>query len=173
MNKSPLIKLNNGVELPALGLGVYLSQQDRTADAVQNAIESGYRLIDTAAVYGNEEQVGEGIAGGGIKREELFITTKLWISDYGHEAALRAFDISVGKLKLDYLDLCLLHWPSPSTWELTVQSYKAAKKLLDDDRVRAIGVCNFNANHLASGSSRRLGHQLAAHSLTTPMILGL
>lgn len=148
MSKSPLIKLNNGVAMPALGLGVYLSPPDQTASAVRSAIGSGYRLIDTAAAYGNEPQVGDGIAGSGIKRDELFVTTKLWIADYGHDEALRAFDASMGKLKLDYLDLYLLHWPAPSTWNLTVESYKAAKKLLDEGRVRAIGVCNFNANHL-------------------------
>lgn len=142
------MKLNNGVEMPALGLGVYLSPPEQTAGAVRSAIGSGYRLIDTAAAYGNEREVGEGIAGSRVNRDELFVTTKLWIADYGHDEALRAFDVSMGKLKLDYLDLYLLHWPAPSSWDRTVESFRAAKRLLDEGRVRAIGVCNFNAGHL-------------------------
>jgi diketogulonate reductase-like aldo/keto reductase len=144
----PHLKLNNGVELPALGLGVYLSPPDRTADAVRSAISSGYRLIDTAAGYGNEQQVGDGIASSGAKRVDLFVTTKLWIGDYGYDQALRAFDVSMRKLGLDYLDLYLLHWPAPSTWEATLASWRAAEKLLADGRVRAIGVCNFTRKHL-------------------------
>jgi diketogulonate reductase-like aldo/keto reductase len=146
--KSPLFKLNNGIVIPALGLGVYLSPGDQTAGAVESAIASGYRLIDTAAAYGSEQQVGEGIKGSGITRGELFVTTKLWIADYGFEETLRAFDVSLGKLGLDYLDLYMLHWPSPSTWDATLASYRAAEKLLAEGRVRAIGVCNFSEKHL-------------------------
>jgi diketogulonate reductase-like aldo/keto reductase len=144
----PYLRLKNGVELPALGLGVYLSPPDQTAAAVQTAIESGYRLIDTAAAYGNELQVGEGIARSHVSRDELFVTTKLWLADYGYDQAFRAFDASMGKLKLDYLDLYLLHWPSPSTWEATLASWRAAETLLAGGRVRAIGVCNFTRRQL-------------------------
>jgi len=112
---SPVLKLNNGVEMPMLGLGVYLSGADQTALAVESAIASGYRLIDTAAAYGNEQQVGEGIARSGLARSELFVTTKLWMADFGYDQALHGFDASMGKLGLEYLDLYLLHWPSPST----------------------------------------------------------
>ena len=145
---SRLITLNNGVQMPALGLGVFLSQPEQTAAAVEAAIRSGYRLIDTAAAYFNERQVGEGIRRSGIDRSEMFVTTKLWMSDYGYDAALRAFDVSLGKLGLDYLDLYLLHWPVPSHFERTVASYRAAERLLAEGRTRAIGVSNFSATHL-------------------------
>jgi diketogulonate reductase-like aldo/keto reductase len=147
--RSPLITLNNGVTMPALGLGVLnRSTPERTADAVECAIANGYRLIDTAASYANERLVGEGIRRSGIARSELFVTTKLWISDYGYERALRACDVSLRKLGLDYVDLYLLHWPVPSDFAVTVASYQAAEKLLADGRVRAIGVCNHSAQHL-------------------------
>jgi diketogulonate reductase-like aldo/keto reductase len=146
--RSPLITLNNGVQMPALGLGVYLSPPDQTATAVEAAIGSGYRLIDTAAAYGNEQQVGEGIRRSGIARAEVFVTTKLWISDYGYDQALRSFDTSLGRLGVEYLDLYLLHWPTPSTFGATVAAYRAAQRLLAEKRVRAIGVCNFNRRHL-------------------------
>jgi diketogulonate reductase-like aldo/keto reductase len=146
--KTPVLKLNNSVELPALGLGVYLSPPDQTASAVQNAIANGYRLIDTAAAYGNEQQVGEGIARSNVERDQLFVMTKLWIADYGYDEARRAFDASMAKLRLDYLDLYLLHWPAPSTWQVTLASWRAAEALLAERRVRAIGVCNFTERHL-------------------------
>ena len=112
MRKSPLITLNNGVRMPALGFGTLdRSAVEQAAGAVQYAIANGYRLIDTAASYGVERQVGEGIRASGIERSEIFITTKLWMGYYGYESALRAFDVSVRKLGLDYLDLYLLHWP--------------------------------------------------------------
>lgn len=142
------ILLNNGVEMPALGLGTYLSSTDDTARAVATAIDCGYRLIDTAAVYGNEREVGEGIRNSGIDRSELFVTTKLWIADYGYDQALRAFDVSMNKLGLDYLDLYLLHWPTPAVFDTTIAAYRACERLLSEKRVRAIGVCNFNPHHL-------------------------
>jgi len=152
--KSPLITLNNDVLMPVLGLGVYLSPPDQTAGAVEAAIASGYQLIDTAAVYGNEQQVGEGIRRSGIARAEVFVTTKLWISDYGYDQALRAFDASMERLGLEYLDLYLLHWPAPSTFEATAAAYRAAERLLAEKRVRAIGVCNFNPEHLENLRAR-------------------
>jgi diketogulonate reductase-like aldo/keto reductase len=145
---SPVLRLNNGVEIPAFGLGVYQSEPRDTVQAVEIAIANGYRMIDTAAAYLNEHEVGEGVRRSEIPRAELFIQTKLWISDYGYDRTLRAFDASLRRLALDYLDLYLLHWPVPSEFERTIASYKAAERLLADGRVRAIGVCNFNPEHL-------------------------
>src|SRR6516165_12220156 len=115
MMNPPLITLDNGIEIPALGLGVLGRETpELVALAVEKAIETGYRLIDTAASYGNERQVGEGIAHSGIKRSEMFVTTKLWLTQYGNGSALRGFDASLRRLGLDYVDLYLLHWPVPS-----------------------------------------------------------
>jgi diketogulonate reductase-like aldo/keto reductase len=146
--KGPIYKLNNGVEMPALGLGVFHSEPEQTVAAVNSAIVEGYRLIDTAAFYKNEQQVGEGVRSSGIARDEVFVTTKVWISDYGYEQTLRAFDESLRKLEFDFLDLYLIHWPVPSAFPETVNSYKAAMKLLAEGRVRAIGVCNFSPHDL-------------------------
>jgi diketogulonate reductase-like aldo/keto reductase len=146
--RSPLITLNNGVKMPACGLGVLRSAPEQTANVVEVAIANGYRLIDTAAAYLNERQVGEGTVCSGIDRSAMFITTKLWMSDYGYERALRAFDSSLRKLRLDYVDLYLLHWPAPSDFDATVASYRAAAKLLAEGRERAIGVSNFSPTHL-------------------------
>lgn len=145
---APTIELNNGNRMPAFGLGVWQTPGDQTATAVRSAIGSGYRLIDTASAYGNEREVGEGVASGGVKRSELFVTTKLWIKDFGYDKALAAFDASMAKLGLDYLDLYLLHWPVPKTFADTVAAYRAAEKILADGRVKAIGVSNFNPDHL-------------------------
>lgn len=139
---APLLKLNNGVEMPALGLGVYQSPPEETVPAVEAALKDGYRLIDTAAAYGNEKEVGEGIRRSGVDRDDIFVTTKLWLDDYGYDSALRAFDTSLAGLGLEYLDLYLLHQPVPLDPEPWVAAYKAAEKLLADGRVRAIGVCN-------------------------------
>ncbi|MFE4174123.1 aldo/keto reductase [Streptomyces sp. NPDC056909] len=146
--KSPTITLNNGVQMPALGLGVYQSTPQETASAVATALREGYRLIDTAAAYFNEKEVGEGITRSGIDRDEVFVTTKLWLSDYGYDTTLRAFDTSLANLGLDHLDLYLLHWPVPASFDETVASYRAAEKLLADGRVRAIGVSNHKPEHL-------------------------
>jgi diketogulonate reductase-like aldo/keto reductase len=140
---NPTIRLNNGVEMPALGLGVFLSSPERTAGAVETAIEHGYRLIDTAAAYNNEREVGEGIRRSGIDRAEIFVTTKLWIADFGHDSALRAFEGSLRRLGLDHVDLYLLHWPVPSAFDATIAAYRALEALLADGRARAIGVSNF------------------------------
>lgn len=146
--QTPLLTLNNGVQIPAIGLGVFQSSPDETVTAVEYAIGQGYRLIDTAASYFNERQVGEGMRRSGISRDEMFIVTKVWISDYGYDAALHAFDKSVGKLGVDRLDLLLLHQPLPSRFDLTLDAYRALEKLLADSRVRAIGVSNFMPDHL-------------------------
>jgi diketogulonate reductase-like aldo/keto reductase len=137
-----LLKLNNGVEMPALGLGVYQSTPEETVPAVEAALQDGYRLIDTAAAYRNEKEVGEGIRRSGVARDDIFVTTKLWLSDYGYDSALRAFDTSLANLGLEHLDLYLLHQPVPLEPEPWVAAYKAAEKLLADGRVRAIGVSN-------------------------------
>lgn len=134
--------------MPAIGLGVFQSSPEDTVASVEFAIRQGYRLIDTAASYFNERQVGEGIRRSGISRDEVFIETKIWISDYGYEAALHAFDKSVGKLGIERIDLLLLHQPLPSRFDLTLDAYRALEKLLGDGRVRAIGVSNFMPAHL-------------------------
>ena len=146
---SPLtITLSNGVEMPALGLGVFQTPPDVTTASVEEALRVGYRHIDTAAAYGNEREVGDGIRRSGLARDEVFIETKLWISDYGYDSALHAFDKSAGKLGVDRLDLLLLHQPLPSAFERTLDAYQALEKLLADGRVRAIGVSNFMPEHL-------------------------
>jgi diketogulonate reductase-like aldo/keto reductase len=142
------ITLNNGVEMPSVGLGVFQSPPEETVGAVEAAIATGYRLIDTAAAYGNEREVGEGIRHSGIDRGEMFVTTKLWISDYGYEQGLVGFDGCLRRLGLDYIDLFLLHHPVPSDFDTTVGAYMAAEQMLADGRARAIGVSNFNERHL-------------------------
>jgi diketogulonate reductase-like aldo/keto reductase len=144
----PSITLNNAVELPALGLGVFQSPPEQTTSAVESALAAGYRLIDTAAAYANEREVGEGIRRSGVPRDEVFIETKVWISDYGYDATLHAFEKSTRKLGVDRLDLLLLHQPLPSAFDRTLDAYRALERLLADGRVRAIGVSNFMPEHL-------------------------
>ena len=141
------ITLNNGVEMPQLGFGVWQVQNEEATAAVQTAIEVGYRSIDTAMIYQNEEGVGKAIKNAGIAREDLFITTKVWNTDQGYEQTLKAFDESLEKLGLDYVDLYLVHWPTPQ-FDTYVDTYKAREKLYKDVRVKAIGVCNFHIEHL-------------------------
>ncbi len=154
MNPIPSYTLNNGVQMPALGLGVFQSSPEETIAAVSSALADGYRLVDTAARYANEREVGEGIRQSGIERGQLFVTSKLWFTDYGYEAALRAFDRSLSLLGLEYLDLYLLHWPVPSAFDDTVAAWRALEILLAEGRVRAIGVSNFGPGHL-----QRLGER--------------
>ncbi|WKE68722.1 aldo/keto reductase [Streptomyces sp. WP-1] len=146
-SKVPPIILNNGVEMPQVGFGVWQVPDDEAEQAVGTALEAGYRSIDTAAAYGNEEGTGRAIAASGLPREDIFVTTKLWNSDQGYDATLRAFDTSLGKLGLDHLDLYLIHWPLPAR-DTYVDTYKALEKLYADGRVRAIGVSNFLPEHL-------------------------
>jgi diketogulonate reductase-like aldo/keto reductase len=141
--------VNNGVTMPAIGLGVFQSPPDETAAAVQTALEVGYRHIDTAAAYFNEREVGEGIRRSGVDRGEIFIETKVWVSDYGYDQTLHAFDKAVGKLGVEQLDLLILHQPAPSRFDQTVAAYQGLERLLADGRVRAIGVSNFMPHHLA------------------------
>ncbi|MDQ0731098.1 aldo/keto reductase [Arthrobacter sp. B1I2] len=142
------LKLNNGVAMPALGLGVFQSPPEETTAAVQTALEVGYRHIDTAAAYGNEREVGEGIRRSGLDRSDVFIETKVWVSDYGYDEALHAWDKAVSKLGVEQLDLLILHQPAPDRSEKTIAAYKALETLLADGRVRAIGVSNFLPHHL-------------------------
>jgi diketogulonate reductase-like aldo/keto reductase len=148
VNDTITLTLNNGVEIPALGLGVLQSEGGEATSAVSTALHAGYRLVDTAAAYFNEREVGQGIRDSGVDRAEVFLTTKLWMTDYGFDSALRAFDTSTAKLGVDYLDLYLLHWPWPANWSQTVAAYQAAERLLTEGRVRAIGVANFKPGHL-------------------------
>lgn len=144
----PTVTLNNGVTMPQLGLGVWQTKDGQEVEAaVAAAIESGYRLIDTAAVYGNEAGVGRAITTSGVPREELFITTKLWNADQGYDKTLAAFDKSLGRLGLDYVDLYLIHWPMESS-ERFIDTWRAFEKLYADKKVRAIGVSNFHPHHL-------------------------
>ena len=147
MNSIPDIVLNNGVRMPQLGFGVFQIPDAGTTEAVAAALAAGYRSIDTAAIYGNEAGTGRALAESGIAREDLFITSKLWIDDLGYEPALAAFDASLAKLGLDYLDLYLIHWPAPAS-DRYADSWLALEKLLADGRVRAIGVSNFEPGHL-------------------------
>jgi 2,5-diketo-D-gluconate reductase A len=146
---SPLLTLNNGVQMPALGLGVFQSSPEETAGAVESAIAQGYRLIDTAAAYFNERQVGEGLRRSNIRRDDVFLETKVWISDYGYDATQHAVDKSAGKLGVERIDLLLLHQPLSNRFDLTLDAYRALEKLLADGKVRAIGVSNFMLDHLS------------------------
>jgi diketogulonate reductase-like aldo/keto reductase len=148
MSTAPLLTLNNGVEMPALGFGVFQTPPDETRAAVAAALSTGYRHIDTAAAYGNERQVGAAIAESGIDRADVFLETKIWISDYGYEQALHGFDKSAGKLGVDRIDLLILHQALPSEFGKTLEAYRALETLLADGKVRAIGVSNFTVDHL-------------------------
>jgi 2,5-diketo-D-gluconate reductase A len=142
------LTLNNGVTLPTIGLGVFQSAPDETATAVESALRAGYRHIDTAAAYGNEREVGEGLRRSGVDRDEVFIETKVWVTDYGYDQTLHAFEKATGKLGVDTLDLLILHQPVPSRFDTTITAYRALETLLGDGKVRAIGVSNFMPHHL-------------------------
>ena len=138
--------LHNGVKMPWFGLGVYLSEEGQEViNAVKAAVKAGYRSIDTAAFYKNEEGVGQAIKESRIPREELFITTKVWNTDQGYESTLAAFNESLKKLDLEYIDLYLIHWPVKETYK---ETWKALETLYKEGKVRAIGVCNFQIHHL-------------------------
>src|SRR3954451_8032172 len=146
---APDLTLNNDVTMPALGLGVFQTPPDETRAAVASALDLGYRHIDTAAAYGNEREVGKAIRDSDIARDEIFIETKVWISDYGYDETLRAFDKSAGKLGIDQIDLLILHQALPGEFSLTLDAYRALEQLLADGKVRAIGVSNFMPEHLS------------------------
>jgi diketogulonate reductase-like aldo/keto reductase len=134
--------------MPALGFGVFQTPPDETRAAVETALSTGYRHIDTAAAYGNEREVGEAIATSGLDRDDVFVETKVWISDYGYDRTLHAWEKAAAKLGVDHLDLLILHQPAPDRFEKTIAAYKALETLLSDGRVRAIGVSNFMPHHL-------------------------
>jgi 2,5-diketo-D-gluconate reductase A len=144
----PTIRLNNGVEIPQLGFGVYQVPPEDTADAVATALEIGYRHIDTAEMYGNEKGVGEAVARSGIDRGEVFVTSKLNNGFHRRDDALRAFDQSLGDLGFDYLDLFLIHWPLPGIDVDYIETWKAMEEIYASGRCRSIGVSNFQAHHL-------------------------
>ncbi|NUH41689.1 aldo/keto reductase [Streptomyces samsunensis] len=133
--------------MPQLGFGVWQIPDDEAQVAVRNALDAGYRSIDTAAIYGNEEGTGKGLAASGIARDELFITTKLQNGDQGYDSALRAFDTSLTKLGLEYVDLYLIHWPLPAV-DKYVDSWKAFEKIYAEGRAKAIGLSNFHPAHI-------------------------
>ncbi len=144
----PTLTLNNGVTLPAIGFGVFQTPPDETRAAVAAALSAGYRHIDTAAAYGNERQVGEAVRDSGLDRSEVFLETKIWISDYGYDQTLHGFEKSARKLGVDQIDLLILHQALPSDFEATLGAYRALETLLADGKVRAIGVSNFMVEHL-------------------------
>ena len=146
----PSVTLNNGVELPALGLGVFQTPPDETRDAVRAALDAGYRHIDTAAAYGNEREVGDAVRACGLDRSDVFLETKIWISDYGYDETLHGFDKSAAKLGVEQIDLLILHQALPSAFDRTLDAYRALETLLADGKVRAIGVSNFMVDHLAT-----------------------
>lgn len=137
--------LSNGVRMPYLGLGVYSMNNEEVTGAIHHALETGYRLIDTASVYGNEAGVGKAVRKSDLPREEIFVTSKVWNTDQGYERTLKAFDESMNRLGLDYLDLYLIHWPVSNLYKDT---WKALEKLYNEGRIRAIGVSNFLIHHL-------------------------
>lgn len=169
INSTPKVTLNCGIQMPTLGLGVYqVAPGNETEQAVTLALQAGYRLIDTARYYGNEESVGRALRASGVPRDQLFVTTKLWNADHGFDKTLRAFDKSLGRLGLDYLDLYLIHWPvaaprwqswkpakmildrirGPASHPLRLESWRALERIATDRRCRAIGVSNYSIRHL-------------------------
>ncbi|SIS47114.1 aldo/keto reductase [Salimicrobium flavidum] len=145
MNAASTLTLSNGVKIPQLGLGVYKVEEADTKETVMTALELGYRHIDTASFYENEKEVGEAIRESEVPREEIFITTKVWNDEQGYAETLIAFERSLEKLQLDYIDLYLIHWPVPGKFQDT---WRALEDLYKHGRVRAIGVCNFQEHHL-------------------------
>jgi diketogulonate reductase-like aldo/keto reductase len=145
-----IVTLNSGVEMPGLGLGVFQTPPDETRDAVGAALATGYRHIDTAAAYANERQVGEAVHSSDLDRAEVFLETKIWISDYGYAETLHGFEKSARKLGVDRIDLLILHQALPSAFDRTLEAYRALETLLADGKVRAIGVSNFMVEHLTA-----------------------
>jgi 2,5-diketo-D-gluconate reductase A len=160
MPQVPNIRLNNGVQIPQFGFGVFQIEPSRTAEAVRMAFDAGYRHIDTAQGYGNEEGVGQAVRESGLPREELFVTTKLINNRHGHDEAIAALDESLQKLGLDYVDLYLIHWPRPHA-DRYVETWRAFEKILSDGKARSIGVSNFQVPHL---------ERLAAETGTVPAV---
>jgi methylglyoxal/glyoxal reductase len=140
------VKLNNGVQMPYFGLGVFKTKDGKeVVDSIRHAIANGYRLIDTAALYGNEKGVGQAVRDAGIPRKDLFVTSKVWNNQQGYESTLKAFDHSMKRLGLDYLDLFLIHWPVKEKYK---ETWKALERLSNEGYIRSIGVSNFLQHHL-------------------------
>ncbi len=156
----PALPLSDGTTIPQFGFGVFKVDPDRAYEIVSDALAVGYRHIDTAAIYGNEEGVGRAIAESGIPRDELYVTTKLFNTDQGYDSAFRAFDTSIEKLGLDYVNLYLIHWPCPAK-DLYVDSWRALEKIRENGGTRSIGVSNFMVPHL---------ERLAAETDTVPVV---
>jgi len=142
------LTLNNGIQMPQIGLGLYQNCTAETPELVCAAIERGYRLFDTAAFYKNESLLGQGVKLASVNRSELFITSKLWIENYGYQSAMAAFEESLEKLQMPYVDLYLLHWPLPSAFDKTIAAYRALEELHRRGQIRALGVSNFTQSHL-------------------------
>jgi 2,5-diketo-D-gluconate reductase A len=160
MSQVPNIRLNNGVQIPQFGFGVFQIQPSETAGAVRAAFDAGYRHIDTAQGYGNEEGVGQAVRESGLPREEVFVTTKLNNPRHGYDEAIAALDESLAKLGLEYVDLYLIHWPRPQA-DLYVETWRAFEKIASDGKARSIGVSNFQVPHL---------ERLAAETGTVPAV---
>jgi 2,5-diketo-D-gluconate reductase A len=143
----PFVTLNDGRTMPQLGLGVWRTPQEVAAEVVKTALQAGYRSVDTAAIYGNERGVGEGLKAAGVARDEIFLTTKVWNDNQGFDATLAAFDKSLGRLGLESVDLYLIHWPAPKK-DLYVETWKALVRLKEEGRAKSIGVSNFGPEHL-------------------------
>ncbi|MGG0410230.1 aldo/keto reductase [Peribacillus simplex] len=168
-NIGETITLHNGVKMPQLGFGVFkVKNGNETVESVKKAIEVGYRAIDTAAIYENEEGVGQAIRECGVPREELFITSKVWNTEQGYETTLQAFDESLNRLGLEYLDLYLIHWPGKDKY---LETWKALEKLYKDGKVKSIGVSNFHVHHLenllANSEVKPVVNQIELHPLLT------
>lgn len=169
MNLHSTKKLANGAEIPYLGLGVYkMTDRDETLEAIEAALDLGYRAIDTAALYYNEEEVGEAIRHSSVPREDLFVTTKVWNSDQGYDNTLRAFETSLKKLDMDYVDLYLTHWPVEHKY---VDTYRAIERLYDEKLIRVTGVSNHHEHHLktilATCNVAPMVNQIEAHPYLT------
>ncbi|OLT28316.1 oxidoreductase [Nocardiopsis sp. CNR-923] len=164
----PDVTLGNGVRMPQLGFGVWQVSDDAVVDAVSTALEAGYRSIDTAAAYGNERGVGEALSRSELDRQDVFVTSKLANPDQGYDHTLRAFDATLERMRLETLDLYLIHWPLPRR-DMYVSTWKALERLYADGRVRAIGVCNFQAPHLErvveEGGITPMVNQIELHPL--------
>lgn len=165
--------LANGVQMPRFGLGVYkMTDSQKTIEAIQYALQNGYRAVDTAAIYENESETGEAIRASGIPREEIFITSKVWNTDQGYDQTLRAFETSLKKLKLDYLDLYLTHWPVSGTF---VDTYRAIERLYEEKLIRVPGVSNHHIHHLeklsVTANIAPMVNQVELHPLLTQVPL--